>query len=96
MPYVLGLFRVKDFEAWRAGFVAEESVAWRKSDGAGKYRIFRAQDDPSTALVLLEWDNLDNARRHAQSAKLREIHENILTAPPEVYFLEADEDGPAW
>jgi quinol monooxygenase YgiN len=95
MAHVLGIFKVKDFETWRAGFVAPESVAWRKRDGGGAYRVFRPENDPYTAVVCVEWDSLDNARKHAQSQQLSNIHEQALTAPPEVYFLELADEGPA-
>jgi quinol monooxygenase YgiN len=88
MPYVLGIFKVKDFETWKSGFTAPDSVAWRKRDGGDAYRIFRSEEDPHTAVVYVQWDSLENARKHAQSQDLRRIHEQVLAAPPEVYFLE--------
>ena len=88
MPHVLGIFKVKDFEQWKSGFTAEQSIAWRKRDGGGTYRIFRPDNDPNTAIVLIEWDNLDNAHRHAASPELSKIHRDALLAPPQVYYLE--------
>ncbi|MBM4018177.1 MAG: hypothetical protein FJ288_07585 [Planctomycetes bacterium] len=95
MPCVLGIFKVKDFETWKSGFTAPESAAWRKRDGGGAYRIFRPENDPRTAVVCVEWASLDRARSHVGSQRLREIHEEVLAAPPEVYFLELVEERSA-
>ena len=88
MPYMLGILRTKDFDEWKSGFTAEESIAWRKQDGGGSYQIFQAAGDPNTAVVLIEWDNPENARKHAESAKLRGVHDDLLVAPPEMFFVE--------
>lgn len=38
-------------------------------------QIFRPADDPSTAVLLIEWDTQENARSHLGSQVLRQIYE---------------------
>jgi heme-degrading monooxygenase HmoA len=49
----------------------------------------RNADDPNELLILLEWDSLENARRFADAADLREAMQRAGVADqPDVYFLE--------
>lgn len=89
MAYTLGILKTRSFEEWKEGFEAPENVAWRKEAGGGAARIFRVEGEPNTVVVLIEWESLERAKKHAESAKLREIHSDLLLAPPQFYYLEA-------
>ena len=94
MPYALAILKLEDYAKWEAGFKSDDSIAWRKESGQKSYQIFRTDDDPNKIALLIEWDNLDNARQHVQSEKLRKIHQDVgLIGEPEVYFLHEVEKG---
>ena len=89
MPYILTILKLRDYAEWKSGFDAEDGVALRKGSGMKCYQIFRTEDDPNKIVLLAEWDNLDNARKHIQSEKLRQIHQQLgIPELPETYFLE--------
>jgi len=75
MAHVLGVFKVEDFEKWKAGFASPEGVAMRKSGGMRSYRLFRTDGDPNKLVILSEFDDLDTARKFMQSDELRAAHQ---------------------
>ena len=95
MPYVLAKMEVRDFAEWEASFGSPESRTWRRAGGQRSYQIFRPVGQPNTVVVLIEWDNLDNAREHVQSTELQQIHEKLGVSGIEVYLLEEVERGSA-
>lgn len=89
MPYVLGRFKVKDYNQWYSGFSSPEGAAMRKESGAQSYQIFQTEDDPNHIVILLEWDTLDNARKYFQSEKFRGAQKDSgVLGPPEMFFLK--------
>ena len=45
--------------------------------------------DPNETVILLEWDDLENARQFAQSKDLRETMQRVGVADqPDIFFLE--------
>src|SRR5215207_1926254 len=79
MPYMLVRHKVEDYERWKPGF--EEHGATRKESGSKGVRLFRNADDPNETVILLEWDDLENARQFAQSDDLREAMQRVQTSP---------------
>jgi heme-degrading monooxygenase HmoA len=93
MPYILGIAKVEDFDKWKSGFSGPEGVAMRKAAGGKSHQIFHPADDPNTVVVLIEWDNLDNARKYFQSKEFREAQPRAgVIGMPEVHFLEEVEE----
>ena len=87
MPYMLVRHKVEDYERWKPGF--EEHGATRKESGSKGVRLFRNADDPNETVILLEWDDLENARQFAQSEDLRETMQRVGVADqPDIFFLE--------
>jgi heme-degrading monooxygenase HmoA len=87
MPYILVQHSVEDYEKWKPVF--DEDATNRQATGSRGGLVFRNVDDPNQIIVLLEWDNLENARAFASSDELREAMERAgVTGPPTVYFLE--------
>ncbi len=79
--------KVKDYVRWKS--VLDGSIAMRKAGGEKSYQIFRTADDPNNLVVLFGWDNLDNARKFAQSEELREgMQEAGIADQPDIYFLD--------
>jgi heme-degrading monooxygenase HmoA len=86
MSYLLFRHRVEDYARWKSAF--DGAIAMRKAGGEKSARVFRTDDDPNNILVFCEWDNLDNARKFAQSADLREgMQQAGVAEHPDMYFL---------
>jgi quinol monooxygenase YgiN len=89
MQYTVTILKLSDYAEWKSGFDSEGGVALRKDSGMKSYQVFRAEDDPNTVVLLAEWDDLDNAREHMQSDKIRQIHQQLgLPEMPETYYVE--------
>ena len=88
MPYLLVRTRVKDFDAWKAIFDKHSDA--RKQNGSKGGFFFQNADNSNETIFLLEWDNLDNARRFAGDHTVQDVLAQAgLTDRPEVFFLEA-------
>jgi heme-degrading monooxygenase HmoA len=86
MAYILVQHSVEDYERWKSGFDNNQAV--RQAAGSKGGTIFRSAEDPNRLTILLEWDNLDNARAFAGSDELREAMQQAgVTGPPDLYFL---------
>jgi heme-degrading monooxygenase HmoA len=93
MPYMLVRHKVEDYEKWKPVFDEHQSTR-RESGGKGGY-LFRNADDPNETLILLAWEDLEDARRFAQSQDLRETMQRAGVAEqPEIFFLEDPEKVP--
>ena len=93
MPHMLVRHKVEDFENWKPVF--EEHGETRRESGSKGVRLFRNADAPNETVVLLEWEDLEDARRFAQSEDLRETMQRAGVADqPDIYFLEEVETVP--
>ena len=93
MPYMLVRANVEDYEKWKPGF--DEHSTSREENGSKGGRLFRTADDPNEVVILLEWDNLENARQFTQSEDLREaMQRHGVVGQPDMYFLEEVEEVP--
>lgn len=88
MPYVLGIGKVKDFEKWKSDFSSEEGANLRKRVGQKSYQMFRSANDPDTFVLLIEWDNLENARKFVQSKEHEELTQRSGIYESKAYLLE--------
>ena len=87
MPYVLVRHKVEDYEKWRP--VYDEHGATRKASGCQGTHVFRNAENPNEIVILLEWDELENARQLIQSEDLREAMQRSGVADePDIYFLD--------
>jgi heme-degrading monooxygenase HmoA len=87
MPHLLVRHKVKDYAKWKPVF--DKHATTRKASGSKGGRLFRNADDPNETVILFEWDNLDKARKFAQSEDLRKVMEEAgVSDKPDVYFLE--------
>jgi len=93
MPYLLVRHRVENFETWKPIF--DEHGATRGEHGGKGGYLFRSAEDPNEIVLLLEWEDLEKARRFAQSEDLREAMQRAGVADrPDIYFLEELEKVP--
>ena len=87
MPYVLIRHKVQDYAAWKAVF--DEHGSARQGAGSKGGWLFRSADDPNELVVILEWDDLNNARQFVGSDDLRQAMERAGVADqPNIYFLD--------
>ena len=87
MPHILVRVKVEDYARWKPEFDGMEGL--RKANGARDARVFRSADDPNEVVVLLEWDNMENARRYTGLDELREaMQRSGMTGPPDIRFLD--------
>jgi heme-degrading monooxygenase HmoA len=87
MPYMFVRHNVENYERWKPVF--KEHGSTRRESGSKGVRLFRNADSSNETVILLEWDDLEKARRFAQSENLRETMERAGVADePDIYFLE--------
>jgi heme-degrading monooxygenase HmoA len=90
MPYLLVRHKVADYARWKPIF--DEHGAARKASGSKGGLLLRNAEDPNEIILLFEWDDLEQARRFAQSDDLRQAMERAGVADrPNLYFLDAAE-----
>jgi quinol monooxygenase YgiN len=93
MPYLLVRHKVQDYAKWKPGFDAHGTT--RQANGCRGGQLFRNASDPNELVILFEWDDLEKARRFAQSEDLRETMQRVGVADqPDIYFLEEVEHVP--
>ena len=87
MPYVLIRHKVEDYAKFRTGY--NEHGSTRKAGGCKGTHVFRNAENPNEIVILLEWDELENARQLIQSEDLREeMKRSGLADQPDIYFLD--------
>jgi heme-degrading monooxygenase HmoA len=87
MPYILVRHKVEDYAKWRLAY--DEHGAARQASGCKGTHVFRNAEDPNEIVILLEWDDLENARQLIQSEDLREaMQRSGVTDQPDIYFLD--------
>jgi heme-degrading monooxygenase HmoA len=87
MAYVLVRHKVEDYDEWRAAFYQYSDT--RRDSGSQGARIFRDAKDPNELVVLLEWNNLEQARQFFQSEDLRQRMQRArVVGQPDIDFLE--------
>ena len=93
MPYILIRHKVADYLKWKPVF--DEHGATRQASGSRGGQLFRNATDPNELVILLEWDDLEQARQFAQTEDLRQTMQRAGVADqPDVYFLEMVEHVP--
>jgi hypothetical protein len=74
MVYISVKQSVKDYKNWRPFF--DNDATRRKAGGAtGSNQIYRDVEKPNDVMVVLEWDNKENAQKFAADPALREVME---------------------
>jgi hypothetical protein len=92
MAYMLTRHSVKDFEAWKSVFDSKRDL--RKRYGEKSYQILRQDGSPNDVVALFAWDSLENARKFAGSAELKEsMAEAGVIGKPDITFLEQAAQG---
>ena len=88
MTYLNVRQTVTDYDKWRLGFDANEP-ARRAAGATGVHHVYRDVDNPNTVSIMMEWDNVDNARRFMHDPALDEVSRRAgVIGMPERYLLE--------
>ena len=88
MPYILSQVKIEDYATWKSAFGNPEGKANRKAAGAKSWQIFRSKDDPNHIVLLMEWDNLDSARKYYQNKGFLEKQPGIGVLQLWLSYLE--------
>ena len=76
-----------DYDKWRPVFDEHETM--RKAGGSKGGRVFRNAENSNEIVLLMDWDDVENARRFADSDDLRQTMERAgVVGRPEAVFLE--------
>ncbi|MBE2196119.1 MAG: hypothetical protein IAE83_18235 [Anaerolinea sp.] len=78
---------VGNYDAWKAAF--DNDPAGRQKSGVRRYRILRPVDNPSTVIIDLEFDRLDQAE--ALLAAMQQVWKGIggmFVNPPQWQIAE--------
>jgi heme-degrading monooxygenase HmoA len=87
MAHLLVHHKVKDYNEWKPFF--DKHAAARSEGGSKGGKVFRNTNNPNEIFVLLEWDNIKNAQKFAESDKTKEVMKNAgVVGIPEIYFVE--------
>jgi heme-degrading monooxygenase HmoA len=83
--------RIPDYDKWKVAF--EGFAVDREVNGSKGGLVLRDADDPRLIYILLEWDDLDKARKfyEPQSHKKR-FEKGGAAIEPEIYFIEEVEE----
>lgn len=68
MPYLLVRHRVADYEGWKRDF--DDRAGARLEAGSRGGTVFHGTDAPDQVVVLLEWDEAEQADAFARSKDL--------------------------
>jgi heme-degrading monooxygenase HmoA len=92
MAFMLVKHSVQDYEAWKSVFDSVSDL--RRRNGEKSYQILRPENGSKEVVALFEWDNLNNARKYAASAELKEAMQRAgVVGKPEISFLEQAAQG---
>ncbi|KAF5073595.1 putative quinol monooxygenase [Methanobacterium aggregans] len=70
MVHIIAQLKLESFDKWKPVF--DERSAIRKEAGSKEASLFRNSNDPNEAMILFEWDNMENAKKYLESEALRE------------------------
>ena len=87
MPYSVSRIKVKDYAKFKPVF--DQASAMRKSYGAKGTNLFRDVDSPNEAIVLIEWDNFEDARKFLKSDDVKNVLQRSGAIKSEFYLLNA-------
>ncbi|MBX7233694.1 MAG: hypothetical protein K1X65_04865 [Caldilineales bacterium] len=86
MSHVLIKHHIQDYAKWRTVFDSMEGL--RAEMGETYAHVFHNVDDLNNIIIMLRWDNLENARRYIQDPRLKAaMQEAGVMGPPEITFL---------
>ncbi len=89
MTYVMVRHRVEDFQKWKAVFDEQEEM--RRSEGEQSLKVYYTAKDPNELVILMHWDNLENARQYFSSdATLSTFSQAGVQSPLYIRFISEE------
>jgi hypothetical protein len=87
MPYVIVRHHVENFEKWKLAFDAQRGA--RRASGSRGGHVCRSADGPNELVIVLEWDDLERARRFVDYTDLRNMWRRVGgLEEPAISFLD--------
>src|SRR5689334_7913627 len=87
MPVSMIRHKVRNYAQWKPIYDQHRSV--RRSSGCVSEQLYAEATDPNLLTVILEWDDLEKARKFGQSEDLKKTMQNAgVVGQPEITFLE--------
>jgi heme-degrading monooxygenase HmoA len=86
MVTVIQLAKVKDYDKWEPIF--KEDVSMIKASGAKFIGVLQSIDDPNIVIVTSEWEDLETAKKLAESDDIRARMEKSGVIKSEMYYME--------
>ena len=81
------LAKARYFEQWKEIFLSR--IPLREKAGCLSSRACQSVDDPQTAVVILEWDDLEKYRAFAKTGFVQNAADNpMILDTPDIYVLE--------
>lgn len=87
MNYALFVSRLKSADYAKAKQVFDQAAVIRKAAGAKGWTLLRNADDTNEVIVLIEWDNLEIARKFIQSEGVKKALMDAGIIESNFYFL---------
>jgi hypothetical protein len=78
---------VKDYDTWKKVF--DEDGSNRKMAGSKGGHVFRSLEDPKNVFVLLEFEEMDKAKKFMGSEGLKEAMKKAgVVGIPDIYLMD--------
>lgn len=88
MVYVIVKLKLESLERWKPVFDQKSTI--RKENGSKEARLFVNSENHDEAMVLFEWDNIENARKYLESETLRETLKQVGATYTYTYLDEIE------
>jgi FMN phosphatase YigB (HAD superfamily) len=89
MVYVLAQLKLVSYPEWKKSFDKRKST--RQEKGSKEAHLFLNSDDHNEALILFDWDNMENARMYMEAEDLREYLKKAGAEIIKITYLDEQE-----
>jgi heme-degrading monooxygenase HmoA len=80
---------LNNFRQWKAAWDGAEQTQIRKAYGCKSARVFRGAESAGEVVILMEWEDTDQAKEFGISDELRELmHHTGGAGRPDVLYLD--------
>ncbi|MBI2170854.1 MAG: hypothetical protein HYU30_02370 [Chloroflexi bacterium] len=89
MPYMLVRITLNNFSQWKAAWDSAEQVQIRKAYGCISARVFHGYESTREAVILMEWEDIPQAKEFGISDELRDLmHHTGGAGRPDVLYMD--------
>ena len=85
MYYAILVVKVKDYNEWLTTF---PDISLIKNNGVESARVLQSLKNPNMAMVITEWEDLESAKKFAESNELKDRMQAYGAINHKIYFLE--------